>query len=50
MMICSICGSTEVTWQGPLTNLTHTECPDCGATNCQVIEDFDELEEEETES
>jgi hypothetical protein len=31
-MKCSICGGL-VTWRGPLSNLTHTECGGCGAHN-----------------
>ena len=34
-MICSRCGSPRVTWRGPITALTHTECADCGAINAQ---------------
>ena len=42
-MICGNCGSWRVEWKGPLSNLTHTECADCGATNCQTLEiEFDE--------
>jgi hypothetical protein len=29
-MICSKCGSHRVEWKGPLLNLTHTECGECG--------------------
>lgn len=45
-MICSLCGG-EVIWVGPLSNLTHTECQSCGATNSQVVEEeiVDEIEE-----
>ncbi len=35
-MICSICGG-QVEWRGKLSALTHTECLDCGETNCQEI-------------
>ena len=37
-MICSICGSQNVEWKGPMISLTHTECADCGGTNCQEVE------------
>lgn len=46
-MICSLCGGHNVTWRGPLTNLTHTQCADCGGINCQQIEDIEEEESEE---
>jgi DnaJ-class molecular chaperone len=42
-MKCSICGGL-VTWRGPLTDLTHTECNDCGGINCQIFEDYTECE------
>lgn len=34
-MICENCGQTGIRWMGPLSMLTHTECPHCGGTNCQ---------------
>jgi len=37
-MICSICGG-EVTWRGPLSALTHTQCGSCGEKNCQEVSD-----------
>jgi hypothetical protein len=37
-MICSICGG-EVTWRGPLSALTHTQCGSCGRKNCQEVSD-----------
>ena len=37
-MICSICHG-PVTWQGPITNLTHTQCGHCGAINSQLPDD-----------
>ena len=42
-MQCSICGGLVI-WKGPLVNLTHTECQQCGAMNSQIAEepDFDE--------
>lgn len=45
-MKCSICGGL-VTWRGPLTNLTHTQCESCGGINCQEPEKFDDPEPEE---
>lgn len=42
-MICQSCGG-PVEWVGPLTNLLHTECKQCGAVNNQVVEQ-DEDEE-----
>lgn len=35
-MICRYCAG-HVTWRGPLSHLTHTECQDCGRTNCQEV-------------
>lgn len=35
-MQCSRCGG-HVTWRGPFSNLTHTECASCGGRNCQVV-------------
>ena len=37
-MICAYCFGA-VTWRGPLSNLTHTECKDCGRTNCQQVDE-----------
>jgi hypothetical protein len=48
-MICSICGSPNVTWRGPLSALTHTGCADCGAVNSQVAEFEGPLEDDESE-
>lgn len=39
-MICDRCGRTGIRWMGPLSNLTHTECPHCGGTNCQRADDY----------
>lgn len=36
-MQCSQCGGL-VTWRGPLSSFTHTECHDCGAVNSQLAE------------
>ena len=48
-MTCERCGG-HVTWRGPLSNLTHTQCEDCGATNCQIPEPYqmdDECEDDD---
>lgn len=37
-MICSFCQTATVTWRGPLSALTHTECSRCGRVNCQQVE------------
>lgn len=34
-MTCSQCGG-PVVWKGPLSELTHTECLQCGAANSQA--------------
>ena len=48
-MICSRCGGS-VTWRGPWSNLSHTECERCGARNSQVPEEvFDDLNDEITD-
>lgn len=36
-MKCELCGGL-VTWRGPLSALTHTECESCGGQNCQVVD------------
>lgn len=38
-MICSRCGGA-MTWRGPFSNLTHTECAVCGGKNCQVMDEI----------
>lgn len=43
-MTCSRCNG-YVEWKGPLSNLTHTECSDCGGTNCQIPEGQEDTEE-----
>lgn len=46
-MKCSHCGGL-VEWKGPLSNLTHTECLQCGAVNAQLPDerqDDDESDE-----
>ena len=45
-MICSRCGAGNVLWMGPLVALTHTECGNCGGTNCQVLDDPEPDEDE----
>lgn len=37
-MICATCFGL-VEWKGPFSNLTHTECTECGAVNNQILED-----------
>ncbi|MNJ77614.1 hypothetical protein D3C77_751530 [compost metagenome] len=37
-MICDNCGQAGIRWVGPMSNLTHTECPHCGGQNCQRAE------------
>lgn len=34
-MICGNCNQAGIRWMGPMSRLTHTECPHCGGTNCQ---------------
>lgn len=36
-MRCSYCDGL-VLWMGPLAAMTHTQCQDCGRTNCQERE------------
>ena len=45
-MICASCGGL-VTWRGPISNLTHTPCADCGAFNNQLVDQPDEEEDDE---
>jgi hypothetical protein len=35
-MQCERCNG-EVTWRGPFSALTHTECGSCGGINCQRV-------------
>ena len=35
-MQCKRCNG-EVTWRGPFSALTHTECGSCGGINCQRV-------------
>ena len=44
-MECEHCGG-NVEWQGPLSNLTHTKCLQCGGINCQIAEAPQDDEEE----
>lgn len=51
-MVCENCGG-EVTWRGPIINLTHTQCANCGGVNCQIAdqpEDDDNFETEDDQS
>lgn len=45
-MICGNCNQTGIRWMRPMSQLTHTECPHCGGTNCQLADQPD-LEEAE---
>ena len=40
-MQCERCNG-EVTWRGPFSDLTHTECSSCGGINCQRVAGQDE--------
>lgn len=44
-MICAHCNTDTVTWRGPYSMLTHTECSTCGGINCQQV-DEDEPEDD----
>ena len=46
-IICAICGRLGIRWMGPLSNLTHTECPHCGGINCQTLEPEPEDEDDD---
>lgn len=48
-MQCERCNGV-VTWRGPLSNLTHTQCESCGGINCQRVEytEDDNIEERPT--
>jgi hypothetical protein len=48
-MVCDLCGRVGIRWMGPLSNLTHTECPHCGGRNCQRVDAADEEDEPEEE-
>ncbi len=52
-MRCSYCNGS-VLWMGPLTALSHTQCQDCGRTNCQepesVPEEGDDPDEDNHEA
>ena len=43
-MICRACNG-QVIWMGKLSNLTHTECQQCGAVNNQLPENDPEDDE-----
>jgi len=44
-MICATCHG-EVIWKGPFSNLTHTECQQCGRINNQLVEQEEEQRED----
>jgi hypothetical protein len=45
-MVCENCGQTGIRWMGRFSSgLTHTECPHCGGTNCQIAEQAPEDDE-----
>lgn len=46
MMICERCGRAGIRWVGPWGNLTGTECPHCGGTNCQAPDPLREDDED----
>ena len=48
-MQCELCGGL-VTWRGPLSALTHTECENCGGQNCQVAEPAEDADEPQPET
>ena len=50
-MRCAKCGGV-VLWMGPLSNLTHTQCQQCKAINCQegVDDERTELDDEDDAS
>ena len=37
-MICGNCNQIGIRWVGPIGNLTGTQCPHCGGTNCQMVD------------
>lgn len=45
-MICATCRG-EVIWKGPFSNLTHTECQDCGRINNQLADPIDDEDDDE---
>lgn len=47
MMICDNCGQTGIRWMGSYGNLTHTECPHCGGTNCQRADQQEDEDDHE---
>lgn len=46
-MICARCHTDTVTWRGPLSALTHTECSSCGGINCQQVEQPADAEDDQ---
>ncbi len=44
-MICRYCHGLVI-WKGPITNLTHTVCQNCGEINSQFLEQTYEVEAE----
>lgn len=48
-MICRACGTDTVTWRGPITALTHTECSRCGGINMQAEEADEEGADDDDE-
>lgn len=40
-MICATCFG-PVEWKGPFSNLTHTECLDCGRINNQMVDEIED--------
>ena len=44
-MQCERCNG-EVTWRGPLSALTHTECGSCGGINCQRVSGQEEPDDD----
>lgn len=49
-MICDDCGRAGIEWKGPLSNLTHTECPHCGGVNCQRVSSMDDGDDDDLEA
>jgi hypothetical protein len=44
-MICATCFG-PVEWKGPLSNLIHTECLDCGMINNQIVDECESDDEQ----
>ncbi len=45
-MLCSVCHQYGIYWKNLATLNTYTYCPHCENTNCQIVHDEDEEEEE----